>query len=318
MTNYAKLSQKPQQFHALTGSTLQEFHALLPAFETSFLEHMRHFTLDGQPRQKRTFTSYCNSPLPTPEDKLVFILMYLRKAATQDLFGQVFDMAQPVVNKWVHRLHPCLNQALAALGERPARTAEELALTETEAQVFFQDGTERDIQRPKDKEQQKTFYSGKQKRHTVKNNLVVNEQAKVTLLTATCEGKKHDKKVSDEAGFTLPEGSLLYQDTGFQGFALEGVTICQPKKKPRGHDLTPEEKEANRQLAQIRIRVEHAIGGVKRYRIVKDLLRNWKKGFRDLVMETCCGLHNFRLNFRPWKYALHSSKVPEGPVAAPA
>jgi len=58
MTNYAKLSQKPQLFHTLTGSTLEEFHALLPAFETSFLEYMRDFTLDGQPRQKRTFTSY--------------------------------------------------------------------------------------------------------------------------------------------------------------------------------------------------------------------------------------------------------------------
>ena len=227
-------------------------------------------------------------------------------------------MARPVVNKWVHVLHPCLNQTLAVFGERPARTAEELALRETAPQVFFQDGTEREMQRPKDKDLQQTFYSGKQKRHTVKNNVVVNAQAKVALLTATCEGKKHDKKVSDEAGFTLPEGSLLYQDTGFQGFALEGVTICQPKKKPRGQALTPEEKVANRQLAQIRIRVEHAIGGVKRYRIIKDLLRNWKKGFRDLVMETCCGLHNFRLNFRPWKYAPLSSKITEGPAAAPA
>ena len=67
-------------------------------------------------------------------------------------------------------------------------------------------------------------------------------------------------------------------------------------------ELTVEEKEINRNIARIRIRVEHAIGGVKRYRIVKDQLRNWKQGFRDQVMETCCGLHNFRLNFRPWVY----------------
>ena len=60
----------------------------------------------------------------------------------------------------------------------------------------------------------------------------------------------------------------------------------------------------NREISSIRIRVEHAIGGIKRYRIVKDKLRNSKKGFSDLVMETCCGLHNFRLNFRPWSYQI--------------
>ena len=80
------------------------------------------------------------------------------------------------------------------------------------------------------------------------------------------------------------------------------MTILQPKKKPRGGELTAEEKEYNHRISRIRIQVEHAIGGVKRYRIVKDQLRNWKQGFRDQVMETCCGLHNFRLNFRSWDY----------------
>ena len=67
-------------------------------------------------------------------------------------------------------------------------------------------------------------------------------------------------------------------------------------------ELTDEEKENNTKIASIRIRVEHAISGVKRYRIVKDKLRNWKKGFSDLIMEVCCGLHNFRLNYRPWQH----------------
>ena len=78
--------------------------------------------------------------------------------------------------------------------------------------------------------------------------------------------------------------------------------MLQPKKKPRGKELSPEDKALNRLISQLRIRVEHIIGGVKPYRIVKDKIRNWKKGFRDQVMETCCGLHNFRLNFRPWHY----------------
>ena len=68
--------------------------------------------------------------------------------------------------------------------------------------------------------------------NTVKNNVLVNAKGEIVLLTPPCAGKKHDKKIADEAAFTLPEGSVLYQDTGFQGFALEGTTIVQPKKKP--------------------------------------------------------------------------------------
>jgi len=157
--------------------------------------------------------------------------------------------------------------------------------------------------RPKYPDGQKTCHSGIKKRHTPKNNIVSGEDCKVIFLTETCGGKKSDRKVADETGHILPEGGILYQDTGFQGFGPEGVIIPQPERKPKGGELTPERKDRNRGISRVRVRVEHVIGGVRRYRIVKDKLRNWKKGFRDKVMETCRGLHNFRLNFRPWKYA---------------
>jgi hypothetical protein len=121
-------------------------------------------------------------------------------------------------------------------------------------------------------------------------------------LSETSEGKAHDKRLADLAGYTWPAGSCLYQALGFQGFVLAGVTIVQPKKKPRGGELTPPEKATNRRISSIRIRIEHAIGGVKRYRIVKDKIRLLKDGIRDPIMETCCGLHNFRLQYRPWYY----------------
>ena len=141
------------------------------------------------------------------------------------------------------------------------------------------------------------------KQHTVKNNALVDMLCKVIFLTDTVEGKKHDKKLADESDYSLPEGSKLAQDSGFQGFNLENVAILQPKKKPKGGELSDLEKNINQWHSSLRIRVEHAIGGVKRYRIVKDKIRNWKAGFKDSVMETCCGLHNFRLNYRPWHYA---------------
>jgi hypothetical protein len=309
MNYYARFSRQKKQFLALTGYTLEEFNALLPAFRTCFLRRMKAYTLKERKREKRSYVEYQNSPLATIADKLVFILMYLRKGTTQDIFGEVFNMSQPVANKWIHILHPCLNQALAEVGERPARNVSELDFISEQGQLFMQDGTERPIERPKDPEKQRSFYSGKKKRHCVKNNVLINRQAKIILLTLTDPGTKHDKKIADESCLVLPVGSILCQDTGFQGYALPGVIMIQPTKKPRGKELSPEQKNINRAISCLRIRVEHAIGGVKRYRIVKDQLRARKDNFRDRVMETCVALHNFRLNYRPWHYKTDLVKV---------
>jgi hypothetical protein len=302
MTSYNELSQNPSQFLSLTGYTVEEFQALLPHFQVQFEKYVQVSTLDRKQRVKRQYSDYKNSPLPTISDKLLFILIYLKQGATQELHATLFDMHQPDANVWIHLLHPLLNQTLAGLGELPEREAATFEPQAEDIEIYFHDGTERPIPRPKDNTKQKEFYSGKKKCHTVKNILIIGRLCKILFLTRTYEGKKHDKKAADEAGYGLPEGSALYQDTGFQAFAIAGVTIFQPKKKPRGKELTADEKEANRRISQIRIRIEHAIGGVKRYRIVKDKIRVWANNFRDMVMETCCGLHNFRLNFRPWHY----------------
>jgi len=126
----------------------------------------------------------------------------------------------------------------------------------------------------------------------------------MAFLRPTYEGNASEKSMAELTGYTLPAGSCLDQDKGFQGFFLPGVTIFQPKKNPRGGNLTPPERATNRQISSIRMRSEHAIGGVKRYRIVKDTIRLLKDGIRDAIMETCCGLHNFRLEYRPWHYPL--------------
>lgn len=302
MINYTQVSTNPTQFLALTGYTLAEFQALLPQFTAQFTAYMATHTLDGAPRQARAYSAYANSPLPTPEDKLFFILSYLKTANLQVVQGALFGMSQPVANQWIHRLLPSVNQALAALAELPARTMAALKFDPDQDRLYFHDGTERPINRPSDDDDQTTYYSGKKKQHTVKNNVIINSRCKIIFLTDTVEGKKHDKKLADETGYTLPPDSILVQDTGFQGFDLEDVLILQPQKKPRGKTLSALSKAINQWISRLRIRIEHAIGGVKRYRIVKDKLRNWKKGIRDLLFETCCGLHNFRLNFRPWHY----------------
>ena len=307
MIVFEDIKDKPDTFLSLTGYTLEEFTKLFPLFSKCFLDYMQTHTLDRKPRKKRRYKPYKNSCFASHEDMLLFILIYLHEAPKQVLFSTLFGMSQPLVNKWIHLLLPILNTALAELGELPSRETVPASMSDTceassqsQDKDFFHDGVERPIRRPKDPETQKAYYSGKKKCHTVKNNLIINESCKVVLLTPSFEGRHHDKYIADQVGYCVPPGSTLYQDTGFQGFTLPDVHIVQPKKKPRGGELT--EKENNRKIASKRIRVEHAISGIKRYRIVKDKLRNWKKGFCDLVMETCSGLHNFRLNFRPWCY----------------
>jgi DDE superfamily endonuclease len=128
---------------------------------------------------------------------------------------------------------------------------------------------------------------------------VISETCHICFLSPTYEGSIHDKTSAELEGYRLPLGSCLYQDMAFQGYFLAGMTLIQPKKKPCRGEPTPPEKAANRRLSSIRIHIGHAIGGVKRNRIVKDKIRLLKDGVRDTIMETCCGLHNFRLQYRP-------------------
>jgi DDE superfamily endonuclease len=92
----------------------------------------------------------------------------------------------------------------------------------------------------------------------------------------------------------------LLQDLGFLAFTLPGVVILMPTKKPRGEELPLEQQLANQALHQRRLRIEHVNSSVKRCRLVKDRIRLWKEGMRDLVMELCCALHNFRVRLHPW------------------
>ena len=302
MLRYLELIQNPCRFLALTGYTVDEFRALLSFFTVRFQAYVSHFTLEGKPRQNRTYSTYKNSTFPTMEDKLLFIVNYMKTYPIQQTQAQLFGIQQSQANQWIHLLLPMVKQALADCDELPARKNEEMHLDEDKAALFVHDGTERPINRPQDPEEQHLYYSGKQKKHTLKNDLIIDESCKIRFVSETVEGKRNDKRLADESGYRVPKGSVLAQDAGFQGFLLEGVSILQPTKQPRGGELCYADKVRNRLISGIRVRIEHAIGSVKRYRMVKEKSRNWKPGFRDLVFETCCGLHNFRLNFRPWRY----------------
>ena len=139
------------------------------------------------------------------------------------------------------------------------------------------------------------------KTHSVKNNIITDMMGKVVFLSDTHEGKKHDKKIADEEGYKFPEGSQLWQDTGFQGFKPEGVEVYQPKKKLREGELTTAERAKNTLISNVRVRVEHNISRIKRCKIVVHKFRNHLSHYADEIMETACGLHNLRVSNRQKK-----------------
>ncbi len=123
MLRYQDIAENETKLLALTGLTRAEFEHLVPHFATSFADTLQAQTVEGYDRIGRAYTAYRNSPLPPIEDKLLFIVVYLKQYPTQTVQGQLFGISQSNANKWIHLLHPALNQALALGGYLPQRSA---------------------------------------------------------------------------------------------------------------------------------------------------------------------------------------------------
>ena len=134
---FTDVQARPTEFLDFTSLTLDEFQQLVPPFEAAYQAHLAAWRLDGKPRTARRFTVYKNCPLPTPEDRLFFILTYLKTYSIQVVQGRLFGMGQSKANQWIHVLLPALRAALRALGDAPARSltalAQRLGVSEADA-----------------------------------------------------------------------------------------------------------------------------------------------------------------------------------------
>src|SRR5215470_11401810 len=124
---FIDVQNHPTECLDLTSLTLAEFQPLVPPFETAFQAHMAAWRLDGKPRTARQFAVYKNCPLPTPEERLFFILTYLKTYSLQVVQGRLFGMGQSKANQWIHVLLPALLAALRTLGDALARSLTALA-----------------------------------------------------------------------------------------------------------------------------------------------------------------------------------------------
>ncbi len=280
---------------ALTGLKIKQFKILATLFEIELkrsFEELRNVRLN----RGREFV------LKSSEEKLFFILFYMKCYPTFEVCGLFFDVDRSSCCRWVKWFLPALQEILEkqlVLPKRKIGDPEEFVRLFPGVQAVFIDGTERPIQRPKDHERQKANFSAKKKRHTRKNIVINDEKKRILMLTGTTEGKKHDFKIykDDRIGDAIPEEIPCFVDTGFQGIEAEspGLTVVMPKKKPRGGELSAEEKASNKETSGRRILSEHTIGGAKRYGIVSDVYRNHRRDLDDTVMLVACGLWNYYL-----------------------
>jgi hypothetical protein len=279
------------------GVTPKEFMVLLYHFAPLVEKYYRHHDLKGNLRKLVRHQERRDSSLPGAANKLAFILSYLKENPNQAYHGVMFSMSQGKVSLWVKQLSVLLQEALDRMKKLPKREVNRLysLLCGCMELIMFMDVTERRIGRATDDHVQRLHYSGKKGHHTLKNLLITNLSSEVIYLSETLEGSVHDKTIYDQAELKFPDrGHCLWVDLGFLGVQEKYVEVFIPEKKPKGKELTDHQKGLNGLMASIRVKVEHAIAGIKRLKIVRNQIRLHGWQARDRMMAIACGLHNLR------------------------
>lgn len=196
------------------------------------------------------------------EDHLLVMLILYRCAVTQDFLGCLYQVDKAAICRALQRIEP--------LARRVLGVKRSIRVTQEEAEALIIDATEQPIQRPRRK--QRCWYSGKKKRHIIKNEVIVTEKGRVVSVSPSVPGRVHDRALR-KRGPPLPKGSHVYADSGYQGLQDDHPDTELPYKKTKKRPLTKEEKEYNHALSRFRVRVEHTFAKIKRFRMLSERFR---------------------------------------------
>ncbi len=301
--------QGERQFKSLTGLSKSEFKELSDVFSETVKETKQKRYNDYIEFFKRKPGNGAIGKLETGDDKLFFLLFYLKVYPTYDVMGFVFNMTGKNAHRNVTELLSILEKTLKKLNVLPKRGFED----DEQFREFMKkhkniiiDATERSHHRKKDYIKQKKYYNGKKKDHTVKNTVISNSDKVILFLGFTVVGSTHDYSLlKQEFNPDLDWFSQLsvWIDLGYLGFGKDfNVKILKlPHKKPRKSKKNPNprledwQKEENRMISKFRVLVENAIGGIKRYNILNAVYRNKNENMRDKVMSIAAGIWNLKL-----------------------
>ncbi len=297
---YLKLSKKPKQFQSFTGVTLQQFDAISKDVKKQYPITEK----DRLSKRKRQRKIGAGRPFDLSiEDKLVMLFVYYRLYITCELVGYLFDLDQSNVNRNIKYLEPAVKQSIPIPSKLYADSKKISNIQQL--QEFFPeliaitDGTEQPIPRPKNKKKKKTHYSGKKKKHTVQNQITINLNGEIIHKPSHSPGRRNDYGILKIKHPVLSEELMVFYDLGYLGVEKDfpkQISII-PYKKKKGKELLDYQKEWNKIQSKIRIRVEHVISRIKKFRISSDTFRNRLCRY-DTISEIVCGIINFKIRWK--------------------
>ena len=226
------------------------------------------------------------------EDHLLIMLIYYRCYVTQEFVGFFYNAGKSAICRAIERIERIEQHAKPLFGVK-----RKPVLTRKEAEALIVDCTEQPIQRPGTDAVRKEHYSGKKKRHTLKTEITVTAKGRIASVSPSHPGSHHDMTVR-RTGAKLRKGVHLYGDSACQGHGKQHPNIDFPYKRPKRGELTQEEKEYNRGLSGFRVRVEHAIGRMKRFRVVSGRFRDQRRTHQT-KMSIVAGLVKMEAGFPP-------------------
>ncbi len=302
-----------RQLRSLTGLSEPQFAKLLSKFSAVRKRKQQAAYEAGVATgvRQRKPGGGAKGRLATDHDKLLFILHYHKSYPTFDVLGTEYNLSRSNAHTNVHKLAPLLDEALAEMGMVPHRSFESADAMKTAlagVDLIIIDATERAYRRAQDDATQRRYYSGKQRQHTVKNTVIARTDKFILFLGQTFTGHNHDYtmlKTELPPDLDWFSDIRVLVDLGYLGIQsdYDGDQIEVPHKKPRkskknpNPTLTDEQKDDNRAISQVRIFVENAISGIKRYNILVHAFRNHIKNFDDRVIAIAAGLWNFSLAY---------------------
>jgi hypothetical protein len=282
---------------AILGMHYNTFLDLVPQFENAL-----YVAAKNKPRRERAVGGGKKGVLKDAQMKLFFLLFYIKTYPTFDVIGFLFGKHRSQCCTDVHTWLPLLEKILGhavVLPERRLLSVEEFYERFPGVTDIFPDGTERRMERPQKPRRNRRMYSGKKKMHTRKHIIVADDRKRILMLSPAKPGRRHDKRIFDGRSIAehTPSDVHIWGDSGFQGIGEKHPHVHVAKRGTKKRPHTEVEREENHFIASVRIVSEHAIGGMKRFRIMRDTLRNKIGFFDDRISSVCAGLWNLDLRY---------------------
>lgn len=299
MLSYDRLSRKPHLFKSFTGLSIQQFDDIFKIIESKYPKYEIK-RLSFSRNRVRAIGAGRHFKILV-KDRVIMVLVYYRLYITYTLMEFLFGLDQSNVCRDIQKIERLIRSCLP-IPQKLYKVTKRLKTREEVEEYFpgfmaFTDCTEQPIPRPKNKRRKRMYYSGKKKKHSVKNLYTANQNGLIVYKTKHKQrGRRHDYRIYKKNRPELPDEVTSMYDLGFLGVEKDfpEQKSLLPIKKEKDHELTKVQKEYNRNHSAKRIVIEHAICRTKKYRIMNDVFRNRLRKY-NRISDIVSGLVNYRI-----------------------